>query len=163
MVATPEAKLEALMRINSNLSNALAIDEVLPKVLASLFDIFPAADRGFVVMENENGDLIPRWVKTRTAHDETETIRISRTIIREVMDRGEAILSMDASEDSRFDSSQSIADFSIRSMICAPLTDSEGQAFGALQIDSTQGHGQFREEDTDLLAGRGRSSRDRDQ
>ncbi len=153
MVATAEAKLEALMRINRNLSNALAIDEVLPKVLASLFDIFPAADRGFVVMENEHGDLIPRWVKTRTAHDETETIRISRTIIREAMNRRESILSMDASEDSRFDSSQSIADFSIRSMICAPLTDSNGNAFGALQIDSTQGHGQFREEDTDLLAG----------
>ncbi len=60
---------------------------------------------------------------------------------------------MDASEDSRFDSSQSIADFSIRSMICAPLTDAEGIPFGALQIDSTQGRGQFREEDTDLLAG----------
>ncbi len=153
MAATPEAKLEALMRINSNLNNALAVDEVLPKVLLSLFDIFPAADRGFVVMQNENGDLIPRWVKTRAAHDETETIRISRTIIRHVMDTHEAILSMDATEDSRFDSSQSIADFSIRSMICAPLMDGNGRSFGALQIDSTQGRGQFREEDTDLLAG----------
>ena len=153
MVATAEAKLEALMQINRNLSNALAIEEVLPKVLSSLFAIFPAADRGFVVMENESGELIPRWVKTRAARDETETIRISRTIIREAMSSGEAILSLDASEDSRFDSSQSIADFSIRSMICAPLTDGEGRSFGALQIDSTQGHGQFREEDTDLLAG----------
>lgn len=153
MAATPEAKLEALMRINSNLSNALAVDEVLPKVLESLFDIFPAADRGFVVMQNEKGDLIPRWVKTRAAQDETETVRISRTIIREVMNSGEAILSMDAAEDSRFDSSQSIADFSIRSMICAPLKDADGNPFGALQIDSTQGRGQFREEDTDLLSG----------
>ncbi len=153
MIATPEAKLAALMRINSNLSNALAIDEVLPKVLASLFDIFPAADRGFVVMQGEDGELIPRWVKTRSPQDETETVRISRTIIREVMRRKEPLLSMDAADDSRFDSSQSIADFSIRSMICAPLTDADGHPFGALQIDSTQGHGQFREEDTDLLAG----------
>lgn len=153
MVATSEAKLEALLRINGNLSNALALDEVLPKVLTSLFDIFPAADRGFVVMADESGNIVPRWVKTRTMVDETETVRISRTIIREVMKNGQAILSMDASEDSRFDSSQSIADFSIRSMICAPLTDGEGRAFGALQIDSTQGRGQFREEDTDLLSG----------
>ena len=153
MVATPEAKLAALMRINSNISNALAVDDVLPKVLLSLFDIFPAADRGFVVMQNESGDLVPRWVQTRSQQDETETIRISRTIIREAMNSGEAILSMDASEDSRFDSSQSIADFSIRSMICAPLTDADGVSFGALQIDSTQGRGQFRDEDTDLLSG----------
>jgi sigma-B regulation protein RsbU (phosphoserine phosphatase) len=153
MTATPEAKLEALMRINNNLSNALAVDEVLPKVLTSLFDIFPAADRGFVVMQDEADNLIPRWVRTRASTDETETVRISRTIIREVMKRGEAILSMDASEDSRFDSAQSIADFSIRSLICAPLIDGDGRAFGALQIDSTRGHGQFRDEDTDLLAG----------
>lgn len=153
MVATPEAKLAALTRISSCLSNALAIEEVLPKVLTSLFDIFPAADRGFIVMEDEDGGLVPRWVKTRNPHDETETVRISRTIIREVMRRKETLLSMDASEDSRFDSSQSIADFSIRSLICAPLSDAEGNAFGALQIDSTQGRGQFRDEDTDLLAG----------
>ncbi|TWU20289.1 Phosphoserine phosphatase RsbU [Novipirellula galeiformis] len=151
--ATPEAKLEALMRINSNLSNALGLDEVLPKVLNSLFAIFPAADRGFVVMEDAKGNLIPRWVKTRQPRDESETVRISRTIIREVMNTGEAILSLDASEDTRFDSSQSIADFSIRSMICAPLIDGSGQAFGALQIDSLKGRGQFREEDTDLLSG----------
>lgn len=153
MIATPEAKLEALMQINRNLTGALAVDEVLPKVLSSLFSIFPAADRGFVVMETPDGKLIPRWVKMRSAHDETETIRISRTIIREVMNTREVVLSLDASEDSRFDSSQSIADFSIKSMICAPLLGADGKAYGALQIDSTQGRGQFREEDTDLLAG----------
>ncbi|TWU47761.1 SpoIIE family protein phosphatase [Rubripirellula reticaptiva] len=153
MVATPEAKLEALMQINRNLTGALAVDEVLPKVLSSLFSIFPAADRGFIVMQDAAGNLVPRWVKTRALQDETETVRISRTILREVMNSGEAILSLDASEDSRFDSSQSIADFSIKSMICAPLLDADGKAYGALQIDSTQGRGQFREEDTDLLAG----------
>ncbi|TWT50343.1 Phosphoserine phosphatase RsbU [Rubripirellula amarantea] len=153
MAATPEAKLEALMRINRQLSGALALEDVLPKVLDSLFSIFPAADRGFIVMQDESGNLIPRWVKTRSSHDETETIRISRTIIREVMTHREPILSLDASEDSRFDSSQSIADFSIRSMICAPLVDAAGNAFGALQVDSTAGRGQFREDDADLLAG----------
>ena len=153
MTATPEAKLEALMKINSNLSDALGLDEVLPKVLESLFTIFPSADRGFVVMRNDDGEIVPRWVKNRQKTDETETVRISRTIIRKVMDSGEAILSLDATEDSRFDSSESIADFSIRSMICAPLCDGSGKAFGALQIDSTQGRGQFREGDVDLLAG----------
>ncbi|KAA5540200.1 SpoIIE family protein phosphatase [Roseiconus nitratireducens] len=151
--ATPEAKLEALLKINRNLSKTLALDEVLPKILDSLFDIFPSADRGFVVMESANGDLQTKWVKTRQSRDETETVRISRTIIRRVMSTGEAILSFDAMEDSRFDSSESIADFSIKSMICAPLSDGEGHRFGAIQIDSTRGRGQFVEEDIDLLAG----------
>ncbi len=153
MRATPEAKLAALMKINSNLTGALALDSVLPKVLESLFEIFPAADRGFVVMLQDDGKLIPRWVKTRKHHDETETLRISRTIVKKVMESREAILSLDAANDDRFDSSQSIADFSIRSMICAPLCDGDGISFGALQIDSTQGRGQFRDDDVDLLRG----------
>ncbi len=151
--ATAEAKLAALMKINANLGQALSLDEVLPKVLVSLFEIFPQADRGFVVMKDDDGTLIPRWVKMRRTSDESQSIRISRTILREAMSTGAAILSLDASNDQRFDSSQSIADFSIKSMICAPLIDSDGEAFRALQIDSTEGRGQFREEDVDLLAG----------
>lgn len=153
IAATAEVKLAALMKINANLSEALELDDVLPKVLGTLFEIFPQADRGFVVMRDEQGNLIPRWVKTRRPDDETKSIRISRTIIREAMNTGTTILSLDASNDQRFDSSQSIADFSIKSVLCAPLLDNAGQAFGALQIDSTEGRGQFREEDVDLLAG----------
>lgn len=153
MRATPEAKLEALLKINRNLSNTLALDEVFPRILDSLFSIFPSADRGFIVMRTEGDHLQTRWIKTRKTRDETETVRISRTIIERVINTGEAILSFDAMEDSRFNSSESIADFSIKSMICAPLGDAEGNMFGVIQIDSTQGRGQFSEEDIDLLAG----------
>ncbi|TVP98829.1 MAG: FHA domain-containing protein [Planctomycetaceae bacterium] len=153
IAATAEAKLAALMKINANLSEALALDEVLPKVLTTLFEIFPQADRGFVVLKDAEGNLIPRWVKMRRADDETKSVRISRTIIREAMSSRTALLSLDASNDQRFDSSQSIADFSIKSMVCAPLTDGQGESFGALQIDSTEGRGQFREDDVDLLSG----------
>ncbi len=151
LLATSEAKLEALMRINANLGNAL--DEVLPRVLESLFDIFPSADRGFVVIQNDCGELFPRWVKTRRKTDHTETVGINCAAIRMVMDSREAILSLDVQEDSRFGSRPSIADCSVRSMICAPLCDGEGNAFGALQIDSAQGRGQFKQDDVDLLAG----------
>ncbi len=90
------------MKINMNLGRALALDEVLPKVLESLFEIFPQADRGFVVMKDASGNLFPRWVKTRRMRDETQSVRISRTIIREAMSSGTAILSLDASNDQRF-------------------------------------------------------------
>ena len=158
VTATAEAKLAALVAINRNLTGAISLDEVLPKVLDSLFEIFPAADRGFVVMKAGEGRaggtaLIPRWVKTRRGGDDGETVRISRTIINAAMDSGETILSFDAMDDSRFDSSESIADFSIRSMICSPLFDQNREPLGCLQIDSTQGRGQFREDDVDLLAG----------
>jgi serine phosphatase RsbU (regulator of sigma subunit) len=78
---------------------------------------------------------------------------VSRTIVNQVMQRKEAILSGDAASDARFDGSQSIADFRIRSMICAPLIDSSGEAIGVIQIDTLDQRSRFQPADLDVLAG----------
>jgi serine phosphatase RsbU (regulator of sigma subunit)/pSer/pThr/pTyr-binding forkhead associated (FHA) protein len=147
-----EAKLKALIEINNSVASAISVDQVLPKVLDSLFKVFLQADRGFIVLqERENGPLIPKAVKHRRPGDE-ETIRISRTIVSQVMQGKEAILSADAASDERFDSSQSIADFRIRSMMCAPLVDSTGRALGAIQIDTLDQRSRFQTDDLEVLA-----------
>ncbi|MDA1054465.1 MAG: SpoIIE family protein phosphatase [Planctomycetota bacterium] len=152
LAASAEAKLSALVEITRSLSNTLSLDTVLPEVLDSLFRIFVQADRGFVGMLNESGVLVPRWTKLRR-EDSDDTIRVSRTIAKQVMDTKEAILSTDAASDVRFEMSQSIADFRIRSMMCAPLVDSDQNAFGILQIDTLDQRQRFREGDLDLLVG----------
>ena len=116
--ATPEAQLKALMEITQSLGKSLSLDQVLPQVLSSLFKVFLQADRGFILLQDEQGELVPRWTKLRRKGS-TETIRISRTIVNEVMRSKQAILSADAAADSRFEMSQSVADFRIRSMMCA--------------------------------------------
>ena len=151
LTATPEAKLNALIEITHSLGRAVALDEVLPNVLKSLFKIFMQADRGFIVLKNEDGALVPRWTQTRR-EDADDTIRISRTIVNEVMDSKEAILSADAASDSRFEMSQSISDFRIRSMMCAPLIDSNGEPVGVLQIDTLDQRNRFEQEDLEVLA-----------
>ena len=130
-----ETKLKAMIEISRNLTT-LSVDEVLPKLLDSLFKIFIQADRGFVALKAENdGPLVPKAIKHRRGGNE-DTIRISRTIVDQVMGQKEAILSADAASDSRFNMAQSIADFRIRSMMCAPLVDTEGHVLGVIQIDT---------------------------
>lgn len=148
--SSPEVRLRAIVEITQSLGKALALDEVLPQVLNTLFRIFLQADRGFIVLKDADGNLAPRWTKTRRSSDE-DSIRISRTIINKVIDTREAILSADAASDSMFASSESIADFRIRSMMCAPLVDAEGKAFGALQIDTLDQRGRFNQDDLELL------------
>lgn len=148
----PEIKLQALLEITRNLAAATGIDRVLSKVLDSLFKIFIQADRGFVVLKDPvSGALIPKAVKYRRG-DDSDSIRVSRTIIQKVMDAKEAILSADAAGDSRFDGAQSIADFRIRSMMCAPLIDTAGVALGVIQIDTLDQRSRFQPSDLDLLA-----------
>ncbi len=149
--ASPEMKLDALLKITTSLGKAISLDEVLPQVLESLFSIFVQADRGFIVLKNEKDALVPRWTKIRR-EDMGDSLRISRTIANHVIDSKEAVLSADAASDERFELSQSIADFRIRSVMCVPLIDSDEKAFGVLQID-TQNQGQrFNDEDLEVLA-----------
>ncbi len=149
--ASPEMKLNALIEITQNLGKRVALEEVLPGVLDSLFKIFMQADRGFIVMRTEKGELVPMWMKTRR-EDAEDTIRISRTIVSQVMESKEAILSADAATDTRFEMSQSIADFRIRSMMCAPLLNSDDEAVGVLQVDTLDQRKRFQKEDLEVLA-----------
>ncbi len=148
----PEAKLKAIIEIAQNLSTALSVDEVLPKLLDSLFKIFAQADRGFVVLRDPaTGRLVPKAIKHRQL-DHQQTIRLSRTIISSVLSGKEAILSADAASDSRFDMAESIVDFHIRSMMCAPLISGSGEALGVIQIDTLDQRNRFNREDLDVLA-----------
>jgi serine phosphatase RsbU (regulator of sigma subunit)/pSer/pThr/pTyr-binding forkhead associated (FHA) protein len=149
----PEIKLRALIEITENLRKSLAVDQVLMKILDSLFKIFVQADRGFVVTRGPNpGQLVIKAVKQRRA-DSEDMIRISRTIVNQVLEGKHAILSADAGADARFEMSQSIADFRIRSMMCAPLVNSDGEALGVIQIDTIDQRARFQQEDLDVLAG----------
>lgn len=149
--ATPEAKLKALLEITKSLGKSLKMDQVLPQVLTSLFNIFLQADRGFIVLRDSEGNLILRWTKLRREQS-SETIRISRTIVKEVVTTKQAILSADAATDQRFEASESIVDFPIRSMMCAPLIDSDGNVMGVIQIDTVDQRNRFRQEDLEVLA-----------
>ena len=77
--ASAESKLSALLEIMRNLGKTIGIDEVLPKVLDSLFTIFLQADRGFIVLKDETGKLVPRSVKTRNK-DQEDQVRLSKTV-----------------------------------------------------------------------------------
>ena len=147
----PEAKLKALIEISQNLGKALGLSEVLPKLLDSLFAIFLQADCGFIVLRDPaSGKLVPKAIKHRRQED-AKTVRISRTIIGNVMKSKEAILSADAADDARFDAAESIVDFKIRSMICAPLVAGEGEALGVIQLDSLNRRNHFERDDLEML------------
>ena len=152
LTVNPEAKLRAMIEIAQNLGKALSLDEVLAKLLDSVFKIFLQADRGFVILRiGPDGVLVPKAVKQRRGENEDQ-IRISRTIVNQVMLSKEAILSADAASDTRFDSSQSIADMRIHSMMCAPLVNSDGDSLGVIQIDTHDRRHRFGKDDLDVLA-----------
>ncbi len=145
-----EDKLAAITKITYALSEAISRDEMLAKILDFLFELFSEADRGFIMLKDANGVLKPLGFKTRYAQDDEE-IRISRTICNKVMESKQPILSRDAGKDDRFDTSQSVFDFRIRSIMCAPLINSKEESIGVVQLDSLRRSIVFKEEDVETL------------
>jgi sigma-B regulation protein RsbU (phosphoserine phosphatase) len=151
LTTTPQAKLQAMMEITQALSKVLTLEDVFPKVLDSLFTIFTQADRGFIVMKTGVDELVPTWSKTR--HDSgVEPLRLSRRIFNHVINSKTAILSKDAASDERFNPSQSVASLQIRSFMCAPLMDGEGEMIGVIQIDTLDATNDFKDDDLEVLA-----------
>ena len=148
--AKPEEKLRALTKITHALSESVERDEVLTKILDCLFQLFTEADRGFIVLRNDEGKLEPLGFKTRGARTD-EMVRISKTIVKTVMGNKHPIISSDAAIDDRFDMSQSIVDFRIRSIMCAPLINSKDEAIGVIQLDTLKQSIAFDNEDLETL------------
>jgi serine phosphatase RsbU (regulator of sigma subunit) len=147
----PEAKLRAVMEISRSLAHTLKPEEVLPRIVDSLFKIFSQADRGFIVLKDPaSGHLQVKAMRMRRESME-ESTRLSTTILREAMNKGRAILSADAATDSRFNLSESIANLRIRSVMCAPLVALGGESLGAIQVVTLDSSLQFAEDDLEVL------------
>jgi len=147
----PAEKLAFLLNMTAELTQTFNLEELLPKIVESMFQVFRQADRGFVILADEE-KLIPKVIKTRRGSDDASA-RFSRTIIKRCLETGEALLIEDASADKRFDLSQSIADCRIRSVMCAPLMGrSSGKALGVIQLDTQDKFKKFnKQEDLKLL------------
>lgn len=146
----PQAKLKAILEITRSLAGNHDVEKILPKVLDTLFAIFPHADRGVIILKDAAGNMVPRAMKHR--RDETdESVKLSRTIVKTVLEQKKAILSADASSDTQFQASESISALSIRSMMCAPLVSMSGEPMGLINIDTLNPLSQFKKEDLDIM------------
>jgi len=149
--ANPAAKLRGILEISRTLAGTVDLDTLLPRILETLFSIFPAADRGCIVLKNPvTGEMIPRAIRHRRS-DEDDSVKLSRTIVNKVLAEKTGVLSADATSDSRFTASESISNFTIRSMMCVPLLGLDGEPLGIINIDTQNPIQQFKTDDLDLL------------
>ncbi len=155
----PEVKLNAILEIARNLSSELDLDGIAPKVLDSLIQLFPQAERAFLILCGATPDKLEtkayksnpkrRSVFAAGIPDEP-TMVISRSIVNTVINQKRAVLSQDAGNDVDLPTSASIADLKIRSVMCVPLLTPDGIVHGIIQLD-TGDRKQFGQDDLDVL------------
>jgi phosphoserine phosphatase RsbU/P len=151
---TSPARFRAALKISLELEGHRDLDQILPKILDSLFEIFPQAARGYILLEEgTDGHLVPRAIKHRrseTGHSMTFG-PISRKMALHVMSTAEAIL-MDDAPPEETEVNQSVLEMHSLSMICAPLTGPSRRPLGIVYLDTTDAKRRFNQADLDVLA-----------
>ena len=151
----PKVKLRAVLEITRALSRELEIEKVLPKLLETLFNIFPQAEQGFVLLRDGDEASGRLKLKARRARggESADAVAVSMTVIRHALQTKEAILSENVLDDTRFKGSTALSKMRIRSMMCVPLLtqDERQQGLGVIQIVTRDATQAFTEDDLDLL------------
>jgi len=142
--------LKVLTRVAETLIAVRPVQEVLQQVMDIVFEHVPA-DRGFLMLREPEGQLVPMVVKHRTpAAAENVRITVSKTIADRVIQDRVSILTSDAMVDPRFGAGDSIRFHGIRSAMCAPLWNTD-QVIGIIHVDSPMLTNCFNLNDLDLL------------
>ncbi len=142
-------KLRATYEVTQAISVKLEVEDLLAKILDVAFQLLPA-DRGVVLLYDEDKELSPRCVRTKRPQAVGEELVISTTILDEVLRDKAAVLSSDASVDSRFQGAHSIIMQGIRSSMAVPLLH-DSEVFGIMMLDSQIAANAFTEKDLQLF------------
>ncbi len=142
----------ALADIAALINSSLELEEVLNGVMDTIIQL-SGAERGYLMLRNEEtGEMEPRVARNvdrQTITDGSE-FEVSRSIVQRVAESGEAILTTNAQEDQRFQFSESIVSYSLRSILCVPLKV-RGEVTGVIYTDNKVQSGLFTEKTRELL------------
>ncbi len=105
------------------------------------------ADYGYLILLNDDGTLDFRVQFSKSGEiDEDPEKQVSQSILTQVLETGESVVSADAQQDKQFFALASVHDLQIRSIMCLPLI-AQGNILGALYIENRGGAGLFSDED----------------
>ena len=142
-------KLRASYEVTRAIEIGTSVTALCDKILEVAFRLVPA-DRGVVLLHNENGELEPVSVRTGEDVDPDQEVIVSKTVLESVVTEKEAVLSHDASADARFQSAQSVIMQGIRSTMCVPLLHND-DVLGVMLLDSKLTTHAFAEKDLALF------------
>ncbi|WP_437308880.1 sigma 54-interacting transcriptional regulator [Sorangium sp. So ce388] len=161
--AARAARMELVMKlleVNRRLSSTLDAEEVLRLAMDAAIEL-TGAERGFVILASpsqpppvDSRAKVRLEVAVARNLDRERVgksqLKFSHGIAKRVVERGEAVLTVDALADERFHGNASVHSLRLRSIVCVPIR-AHGAVLGAVYLDNRFQRGKFAEGDADLL------------
>ena len=139
--------IDVLYKISKLITSESDLHTMLHKTVECIIDVFGAANGYIFLVDSKNNKVEPRIV---VEHETGADKKVSRTIIKHVMQTSKSIMTGDAISDDRFSLSESIVIKKIKSVICAPII-TEDKVRGLLYITSGSKSNIFTSDDLELI------------
>jgi serine phosphatase RsbU (regulator of sigma subunit) len=141
-------RLKLLNEVHRTLAGPITLEALLDLILERAF-VHLQPEEGAVFLPKSDGSL--EVAASRRVPGAKGELLYSRRLAAEVAGKGMAALVTDTGIDERFAQAESIISSGVRSIVAAPLLDSEG-SHGMIVLSARRRSRPFGEEDMDLLA-----------
>jgi adenylate cyclase len=144
-------QLRALAETAGVVNSSLDPTEVLNRVMDTVIQL-TGAERGYIVLKNrDTGEMEYRVARgiDREQLGKSDFV-VSSSIVNEVANSGEPVLTENAKEDKRFDGRESIVNFQLRSILAVPLKVRD-EVIGVVYCDNRIMAGLFKQHEMNLL------------
>ncbi|MFN0058840.1 MAG: adenylate/guanylate cyclase domain-containing protein [Planctomycetota bacterium] len=114
-----------------------SLDEMLGTVVDLVFDSLPAEHACVFLHDEKTGERLLKIMRTKAGgRGGTESFSVSSTVLRQVIDKKDAVLVIDSLSDAALSSKHSIVMNQICSIVCAPMMRDDSAVEGLIYADT---------------------------
>lgn len=151
MAENPEQdQWRLLLEVGRDFNSTLEFQQVLSNVMDRVVEVF-GAERGCLFLKGEEGDITLVCARGLDRNEiDHEDFATSRSVLTQVMQTGEALLTSNAANDPRFNAFGSVSLHALRSIMAVPI-HFRGETRGLIYVDNRIHAGVFNEKQVQLL------------
>ena len=142
--------LNALLNISRVVHSIRDLAELQGQILNLIFEVVPA-ERGAILLDDKGDERFESVFARHRIAKSVLPVPVSRTIARQVMKEGLAILGADVPGSNHLADVESLANCQVRSLLCVPLTIFE-KVTGCIYLDTCNVASRFDEDHLQLVA-----------
>jgi transcriptional regulator with GAF, ATPase, and Fis domain len=142
--------LNALLKISQVVHSIRDLEQLQEQILSLIFEVVPA-ERGAILLDGKGDEHFASVFARHRIANSALPVRISRTIARQVMQDGLAILGADVPGSNDLADVESLVSSQIRSLLCVPLTMFQ-KVTGCIYLDTCDATSRFDEDHLQLVA-----------
>ena len=141
--------LNALLKISRIVHAIRDLNDLQGQLLDLIFEVVPAGRGAILLADREGHEFNSMFARMRQT-GQSQLVKVSRTVARQVLEQGIAMLGSDVPGSSELRDVESLAASQVRSLLCVPLTVFQ-RVIGCIYLDSDSLGSRLTEEHLQLV------------